>query len=149
MTFDISLPLSQEWIREEERYEEIEQALITHLECHLPSSEEGKYEAVFDLYVGDLPSDTTAEDEAYANYAEIIGWDEEDEEDDPIAEWAFQKKKAYGFTGECEDGSIMLLMCVEIVKGGLLICSVIAPNDEAVSKWAEYLEKNLRVKAVK
>ena len=147
MVYDISLPLSPEWIREDERYEEVDNAMITHAECHLPSSEEGKYEAVIDLYAGDMPSDTTAEDEAYANYAEIIGWDEEDEEEDPIAEWRFQKRKAYGFTGECEDGSIMLLMCVEIVKGGLLICSVGAPSDEAVSKWAEYLEANLKVTA--
>ena len=148
MTYDISLPLSPEWIREEDRYEEVDGAIITHLECHLTSSQEGKDDAFLDLYAGDLPSDTTAEDEAYANYAEIIGWDEEDEEDNPIAEWKFQKRKAYGFTGECEDGSIMLLMCVEIVKGGLLICSVIAPNDEAVSKWAEYLEANLKVRPI-
>ena len=149
MTYDISLPLSPEWIREEERYEEVENAMITHLECHLPSAQEGKYDAFFDLYVGDLPSDTTAEDEAYANYAEIIGWDEEDEEEDPIAEWTFKNRKAYGFSGECEDGSIMLLMCMEIVKGGLLICTVIAPDDEAVGKWSKYLEENIKVKAVK
>ena len=148
MTYDISLPLSPEWIREEDRYEEVDGAMITHLECHLPSAQEGKDDAFLDLYAGDLPSDTTAEDEAYANYAEIIGWDEEDEEDNPIAEWKFQKRKAFGFTGECEDGSIMLLMCVEIVKGGLLICSIIAPDDEAVSKWAEYLEANLKVRPI-
>ena len=145
MVYDISLPLSPEWIKEEDRYEEVDNAMITHLECHLPSAVQGKYEAVLDLYAGDLPSDTTAEDEAYANYAEIIGWDEEDEEENPIAEWRFQNKKAFGFSGECEDGSIMLLMCLEIVKGGLLICSIIASNDEEVSKWAEYLEKNLKV----
>ena len=148
MTYDIALPLSPEWIREEEQYEEVDNALITHLECHLPSGEEGKYEAVLDLYAGDLPADTTVEDEAYANYAEIIGVDDDDDED-PIAEWRFQNKRAYGFSGECEDGSIMLLMCTEPVKGGLLICSIIAQDDEAVGKWAQYLEANLKVKAVK
>ena len=40
----------------------------------------------------------------------------------------------------------MLLMCVEIVKGGLLICSVVAPNDDEVSRWAKYVEEKLRVK---
>ena len=35
------------------------------------------------------------------------------------------------------------------VKGGLLICTVIAPDDEAVGKWSKYLEENLKVKAVK
>ena len=149
MTYDITLPLSPEWIREEERYEEVENAMITHLECHLPSAQEGKYAAFFDLYVGDLPSDTTAEDEAFANYAEIVGWDDDDDEESPIAEWKFKHKTAYGFTGECEDGSIMLLMCIEILKGALLIATVIAPDDDAVGKWAKNIEEKLSVKAVK
>lgn len=148
MTYDIILPLSPEWIREEERYEEVDNALITHLECHLPSKEEGKYDAVLDLYVGDLPADTTVEDEAYANYVEIIGADDDDDED-PIAVWQFQGKKAYGFSGECEDGSIMLLMCMEAPKKGLLICSIIAPDDDAVGRWAKYLEANLKIRALK
>ena len=149
MTYDISIPFSPAWTCEQERYDEVDGAVITHLECHLPKGDGKADEAMLDLYVGDLPSDTTAEDEAYANYAEIIGWDDEDDEECPIAEWRFQKIKAFGFTGECEDGSIMLLMCVEIVKGGLLICSVIAANDEEVSKWAKYVDDNLKIKADK
>ena len=146
MIYDITLPLSPEWTSEQDRYEEVDGAMITHIECHLPKGDGKSDEALIDLYVGDLPSDTTAEDEAYANYAEIIGWDEEDEEDTPIAEWRVQQKTAFGFIGECEDGSIMLLMCVEILKGGLLICSVVAPNDDEVSKWAKYVEENIRVR---
>ena len=42
----------------------------------------------------------------------------------------------------------MLLMCVEIVKGGLLICSVVDPDDDAVSKWAKYVEENLKVRKI-
>ena len=105
--------------------------------------------AVLDIYVGDMPADTTAEDEAYANYADIIGWDDEDDEESPISEWRFKNKKAFGFSGECEDGSIMLLMCVEILKGALLIASIIAPDDEAVGKWAKYIEEKLTVRATK
>ena len=149
MTYNISLPLSPAWVSEQDCYDEVDGAVITHMECHLPKGDGKADEAVLDLYVGDLPSDTTAEDEAYANYAEIIGWDDEDDEESPIAEWRFQKKKAFGFTGECEDGSIMLLMCVEILKGGLLICSVIAANDDEVSKWAKFIEDNLKVTADK
>ena len=146
MTYDITLPLPSSWTSEQDTYEELDGVLINHMECHLPKPGGQSDEALIDLYVGDLPADTTAEDEAYANYADIIGWDEEDDEDNPIAEWRFQNKKAFGFSGECEDGSIMLLMCVEIVKGGLLICSVVAPNDDEVSKWAKYVEEKLRVR---
>ena len=148
-TYDILLPLTQDWINEEDRYEEVDGAFITHLECHLPSGDGKSDSAVLDIYVGDMPADTTAEDEAYANYADIIGWDDEDDEESPISEWRFKNKKAFGFSGECEDGSIMLLMCVEILKGALLIASIIAPDDEAVGKWAKYIEEKLTVRATK
>lgn len=148
-TYDILLPLTPEWINEEDRYEEVDGAFITHLECHLPSGDGKSDSAVLDVYVGDMPADTTAEDEAYANYADIIGWDDEDDEESPISEWRFKNKKAFGFSGECEDGSIMLLMCVEILKGALLIASIIAPDDEAVGKWAKYIEEKLTVRATK
>ena len=148
-TYDILLPLTPEWINEEDRYEEVDGAFITHLECHLPSGDGKSDSAVLDIYVGDMPADTTAEDEAYANYADIIGWDDEDDEESPISEWRFKSKKAFGFSGECEDGSIMLLMCVEILKGALLIASIIAPDDEAVGKWAKYIEEKLTVRATK
>lgn len=148
-TYDILLPLTPEWINEEDRYEEVDGAFITHLECHLPSGDGKSDAAVLDIYVGDMPADTTAEDEAYANYADIIGWDDEDDEESPISEWRFKNKKAFGFSGECEDGSIMLLMCVEILKGALLIASIIAPDDEAVGKWAKYIEEKLTVRATK
>ena len=148
-TYDILLPLTPEWINEEDRYEEVDGAFITHLECHLPSGDGKSDSAVLDIYIGDMPADTTAEDEAYANYADIIGWDDEDDEESPISEWRFKNKKAFGFSGECEDGSIMLLMCVEILKGALLIASIIAPDDDAVGKWAKYIEEKLTVRATK
>ncbi|MBO4671952.1 MAG: hypothetical protein J5640_08975 [Bacteroidales bacterium] len=146
MVYDISLPLPPGWTSEEDRYDEVDGQTITHLECRKPESE-GTW--LIDLYVGNMPSDTSAEDEAYANYAEIIGWDEEDDEEDPIAEWKFQNRTAYGFSGECEDGSIMLLMCLEIKKGTLVILSIVAPDDEAVGKVAKHVEEKLRIKAVK
>ena len=149
MSYSVDLPLSPAWTVEQDQYEEVDGAIITHLECHLPDKE-GVDQVFLDLYVGDMPADTTAEDEAYANYAEIVGWDEsEDEEESPIAEWRFRRKSAYGFSGECEDGSLMLLMCVEILKGALLIATVIAPDETGLGKWSRYIEEKLSVKAVK
>lgn len=147
MRYEITFPLPPSWTSEENSYEEVDGALITRMECILPRKGSDDCEAQIAFYVGDMPADTTAEDEAYANYAEIIGWDDDDDEGDTIAEWRFQGKKAYGFSGECEDGSIMLLMCMEIVRKGLLIMSIVAANDEEVSKWAKYVEEHLKVKA--
>lgn len=146
MRYEINFPLPPSWTSEEDTYEEVDGALITHLECLLPRPGKDDHEALIDFYVGDMPADTTAEDEAYANYAEIIGWDDDDDED-TIAEWRFQGKKAYGFSGECEDGSIMLVMCMEVVRKGLLILSIVAADDNEVSKWAQYVEANLKVKS--
>ena len=39
----------------------------------------------------------------------------------------------------------MLVMCVEIKQGVLLIASVVAENDDELSKWAEYLDHHLRI----
>lgn len=141
MKYQVTLPLPEGWTSEQEEYEEVEGALITHLECS-----NAKENSAIDLYVGDMPSDTTAQDEAYANYADIIGWDDEDDEENPIAEWQFQKRKAFGFSGLLEDESIMLLMCVEIKKGALLIASLSAKDDASLQELAKYVEYHLRVK---
>ncbi len=102
MRYEITVPLPPAWTSEGYTYEEVDGALITHMECLLPRPGSDADEAQINLYVGDMPADTTAEDEAYANYAEIIGWDDDDDED-TSAEWRFKGKKAYGFSGECED----------------------------------------------
>ena len=146
MVYDIILPVHEGFSCEQDRYDEMTGATISHMFCR---KEDSEITWQYDLYVGDLPSDTTPEDEAYANSAEIIGWDDEDDSEDPIAEWKFQNRKAYGFSGECEDGSIMLLMCLEIRKGVLVILCIIAPNDDEVGKLAKYIEEKLRVEEVK
>ena len=61
MTYDITLPLSPEWTSEQDRYEEVDGAIITHIECHLPKGDGKSDEALLDIYVGDLPSDTTGQ----------------------------------------------------------------------------------------
>ena len=146
MKYNVTLPLPDGWTSETEEYEEIDGAPITHLSCSLadPSGKTGG--SVIDLYLGDLPDETTARDEAFANYAEMVGWDDDDDETDPIAEWRFQNRRAFGFSALCEDESPLLLMCVEIKKGALLIANIIAPTDEELQNLARYVEFHLRLK---
>lgn len=146
MDYNVTLPLPQGWACEQDCYEEVAGEMITHLNCHLTPAGSDTAKVAMDIYVGDMPEGTTAEDEAFANYADIIGWDDdEDDDQSPIAEWKFQKKRAFGFSGICEDESVMLVMCVEIKQGVLLIASVVAENDDELSKWAEYLDHHLRI----
>ena len=144
MTYNLNIPLPEGWTSEIDQYEEVENAVITHLQCHLPDGK-GEDEVLIECYIGDMPSDTTAEDEAYANYADIIGWDDDDDDECPIAEWKFQNRRAYGFSGLCENGFPMLFMCTEIRKDVLLIVCVIAPDDDQLSEWSKYVEYHLRV----
>ena len=145
MKYQITLPLPEGWTSEIEEYEEVEGAPITHLSSNLPDPSGKTAGSVIDLYVGDLPADTTAQDEAFANYADMVGWDDEEDDTNPIAEWQFQKKKAYGFSAFCEDESVMLLMCMEIRKGVLLIANLTAPTDEDLQKLARLVEYKMRV----
>ena len=71
MTYNLNIPLPEGWTSEIDQYEEVENAVITHLQCHLPDGK-GEDKVLIECYIGDMPSDTTAEDEAYANYADII-----------------------------------------------------------------------------
>ena len=71
----IKLDLPQGWEKEESTYIEVDGTEVTHIECHLPDDAAQKDIAIIDLYSGQMPSDTTASDEALANYADIVGFD--------------------------------------------------------------------------
>lgn len=146
MKYQIAFPLPEGWETASEEYEEIEGAPITHVSCHLPDPDGRTEGSTIDLYLGDLPSDTTARDEAFANYADMVGWDDDEDDENPIAEFQFQNRKAYGFSALCEDESVMLLMCMEIKKGALLIANIIAPTDEELQQLTRLVEYKMRVR---
>lgn len=147
--YKISLDLKGGWEKEENTYTEFDGTEVTHIECHLGDDNAQKDIAVIDIYSGDMPSDTTAADEALANYADIVGFDETDPEDfDPIIEWPFAGKKAYGFEALCEDDSPMRLMCVEPKSGLLCIMSICAESDEKLTEVIELVERTLRYKSI-
>ena len=146
----ISLDLPGAWEKEESTYIEVDGTEVTHIECHLPDDKAQKDIAIIDLYSGAMPSDTTAADEALANYVDTVGFDESDPEDfDPIIEWPFAGKKAYGFEALCEDDSPMRLMCTEIKSGILCILNICAQSDEKLIETIELVERKLRYKADK
>lgn len=147
MKIDLILPLPQGWTSEIEVQEEEDGVEVTHFEAHLPDDAQQTDKAFIDLYVGEMPEDTTPQDQALANYADIVGWDE-DEDEDPIVEWPFNGRKAYGFEAYCEDDSPMRIMCFE-PKGGLLVVACfIARSDEGLVDLVTMVEKALRVKIV-
>lgn len=145
MAYKLSIKLPEGWQQETDVATEEDGTEITHLEAHLPDDKAEKDIALIDICLGPMPEDTTAADEAYANYIDMIGFDDEEEDFDPLIEWPFQKKKAYGFEAFCDDDSPLRVMCVEIKSKLLAIITCIGKDDEALVNAITLVDKFLRV----
>ena len=76
-----------------------------------------------------------------------MGFDDDDPEDfDPVIEWPFNGKKAYGFEAIAEDDSPMRMMCIELKKGTLVIVVVLAKDDDTLQEAVQLAERGLRLK---
>ena len=94
-----------------------------------------------------MPDGETAEDQAFANYAEVIGFDEEDgNEESPIVKFKFNGKNAYGFEAETEDNYPMRFFAQEVRKGVLLVVAYYVKSEDLLLSTFELLERNLRIK---
>lgn len=103
--------------------------------------------AEVEVFVGPMPPDSSAEEEAFLNYADMVGWDENDPEDqDPLTEWPFNNRKAYGFEALCEDDTPLRVMCIEVKKDVLLVMTVTAADDAALADLLKWIEAHLRVR---
>lgn len=147
MAYNIQLNLPQGWHTECETYNEEGGFIITHLNGYLPNDLAKRDDASVDVYVGDMPEGETAEDQAFANYAEVVGFDENDPEDfNPIYKLKFNNKNAWAFDAICEDDSPMRLISQEVRQGVLAIIIFAATDDRALEELQATLERNLRVK---
>lgn len=146
MHYNITLPLPSGWVSEVENYVEFDGSDVTHMESHLMNSATGKDDALVDIYVGEMPEDTSAEDEAFANYAEMIGWDDDEDDDSAIVQWVFNGRKAFGFEAYTDDDASMRVMCIEIKKGVLVVMNIMAKNDSMLAELVDTVEKKLRIK---
>lgn len=141
MAYDVQISLPEEWRCSVESYKDEDGSEVTHLEARLGKDiGDGTIEA----YVGDMPEGDSAADQAITNYADMVGFDG-DEDFNPIEEWEFNGKKAYGFEALCEDDSPMRVLCVEIKQGILAIICVAAP-DEAKLDEVFSLAARLRIR---
>ena len=111
MTYDIRMNLPAEWQKEARNYVDEESGIeVTHVEAHLVNSSNVE-EGMIDIYVGEMPEDTDAEEQAFSNYVDMIGFSEDDPEDfDPIFKIKFNGKNAFGFDGLCENDAPMRLL---------------------------------------
>ena len=148
MAYDIQLNLPAGWQKEARTYiDEEADAEITHVEAHLINSAKNEEEGMIDIYVGDMPEDTNAEDQAYSNYVDMIGFSEDDPDDfNPIFKIKFNGKNAYCFDALCENDSPMRLLTQEIRQGVLAVMCIAAADEKRLEAVQTVLERNLRVK---
>lgn len=146
MAYDIIFPLPKGWTSETGTYMDESGTEVTHFEAHLAGRAKDREDAMIDIYVGDMPEDETAEDQAFANYAETVGFDESDPEDfNPIEKFKFNGRNAWGFDALCEDDSPMRFIAQE-VRAGVLAIIVFAATDEAkLNDTAVLVERGFRV----
>lgn len=136
------------WTCEQDTYLDESGYEIAHLEAHLRNDRKQKDEAIIDIYVGDIPEGETAEDQALANYAETVGFYDDDPEDfNPIEKFKFNGKNAYGFSALCEDESPMRFIAQEVRKGILAIFVFSASDEQSVEETRALIERSFRVKA--
>lgn len=145
MAYGINLNLPRGWKTEKDSYIDESGEEITHLEACLAGTEGRDNDALIDIYAGSMPEGETAEDQAFANYAETVGFDGDDEES-PISSFKFNGKNAWGFEAVTEEDYPMRFIAQEVRKGLLVIIVCCASSEEKLSEVSVMIERNLRVK---
>lgn len=140
MTYDIILNLPG-WESTIEEFADVSGAEITHLEASDRQTSSG-----VDIYLGPMPDGETAEDQAFANYAETVGFDDDDE-DCPIFKFKFNGRNAWGFEAYADNDQPMRFFAQEVRKGLLSIVVVSSETDKRLLEVVGLLEKNLRIKS--
>lgn len=140
MAYNIKFDLPKSWEIETSSLVEEGDIEISHFEAHLANDKAQKDDAIIDIYVGPMPTDSSAEREALANYEEMIGYDEGEEDMDPLTCWPFRDTKAFGFEAVCDDHSPMRMMCIEVRKDVLAVVCVVAKNDDLLASLMRLLE---------
>ena len=148
MTYDIRMNLPAEWQKEARNYVDEESGIeVTHVEAHLVNSSNVE-EGMIDIYVGDMPEDTDAEEQAFSNYVDMIGFSEDDPEDfDPIFKIKFNGKSAFGFDGLCENDAPMRLLTQEVKKGVLALMCFAGKDDDSLEQIQSLVERTLRIRS--
>lgn len=100
-----------------------------------------------DMYLGDMPDGSDAEEQAFANYADMVGWDQDDE-NSPLFSCKFNGKRCFGFDFVDEDTNTPVrFLSTEIKAGTLLVMTIAAKDDKAVEETQKLFESRLRIEA--
>lgn len=142
MKTDIQITLPDGWKINRDNYTDDSGETISHIEASLADDS-----AFFEVHAGPIPEGETAEDQAFANYAESVGFDDDDE-GSPIVKFKWNGKNAWGFEALCEDDRPLRLISQEVRSGVLAIIIIGATDDTQLEKVSELVETHLRIKTL-
>lgn len=144
MAAQITLPLPEEWQSFSETLND-NGRILAHVEYYLSNDDSESDKALIDVYAGTMPEGSDAGKEALNSYYDIIG-DEDETDEDPLTRWPFQGMDAFGFEAICEDDSIMRVMCIEPEPGKIVLMNIVAEDDPTFDECILHVEKNLSIK---
>lgn len=143
MKIDILFKVPEDWTVENEIYTDENGMEVSHLEADCAG--DGSF---VEVHAGPMPEGETAEDQAFANYAESVGFDDDNEES-PIVKFKFNGKNAWGFDALCEDDKPLRLICQEVKSGILAVIILGAPDDAKLEELTSFVESKLRINILK
>lgn len=145
MSYDIKLNLPKDWIVESDVFDDESGVEISHVSANLAHGK-AITDGFIDIYVGEMPEGETAEDQAFANYAESVGFYDDDPEGfNPIEKFKFNGKNAWGFEGLSEDDKPLKLFTQEVKKGALAVVVAIGKDEKHLAEVLSLIERGFRV----
>lgn len=146
MSYDIKWLAAGGWKCSSDVFTDETGVEISHLEAYLPGPSGEGNKAFIDVYVGEMPQGETAEDQAFANYAETVGFDGDEDDTCPIVKFKFNGKNAWGFDAVTEDDFPMRFISQEVRRGVLAIIVYCVNSKDQFLPVFELIERNLRIK---
>lgn len=145
MAYKITLPLSEDWTVERDVTIEEGSEVTTFYAYVADKAKKSIAQASIELYVGEIPEDSSAYEECLNNYDQVIGLNEDEESNPPIYDIDFMGGEGCFYEAEDDAGAPVVLICVEPVKGTLVMAILSQKDDESLEELIHYVSDNLKV----
>ena len=144
MAHTITLPLGKEWEIEQEIILEEGEEVVSYYASAENASDPSIKGASIELYVGNTPEDSDAKIECINSYLEAIGMDG-DEEEVPVSSILFMDQQGWYYEAQDDEGAPVILICVEPVKGTLVMAILAHKDEEKLDELMSYVDEKLRI----
>lgn len=144
MAHKINLPLGKDWEVEEEIITEQGEEVVSYYATAEASGNPEHKGASIELYVGNTPEDSDAKIECINSYLEAIGVDDENEEV-PVCSINYLGQEGWYYEADDENGAPVILICVEPVKGTLVMAILAHRNEEKLDELMTYVDEHLTI----